>query len=126
MTSHPTAQELGEAIDRFLEKDVAPGLSTHASFVLRVARNSLATIVREAMSDGEPRREEQTRLQRLIGRDGSIEDLNAEFCRRIRSGTVSLGHSGVFEHIRSTTMDRVAIDQPEYSGLRIAKERLGI
>jgi hypothetical protein len=45
-------------------------------------------------------------------------ELNRELCRRIRDGVISLDSPGLAEHLTLTTRDKVAIDQPSYSGLR--------
>jgi hypothetical protein len=39
-------------------------------------------------------------------------------CRRIRSGEFSLDTPGLAEHLTITTREKVAIDQPNYGGLK--------
>jgi len=57
-------------------------------------------------------------LVKLLGHDGSLMELNREFCRQIRQGNIGLDTPGVAEHMTVTTREKVSIDQPNYGGLR--------
>jgi hypothetical protein len=52
----------------------------------------------------------------MLGHDGSLDELNRELCARIRSGEIGLGTPGLGEHLRQTTLAKLAVDQPKYSG----------
>ena len=56
----------------------------------------------------------------MLGMKGSLDELNRELCRRIRTGDVGMMTPGIGEHMRATTIDKVAIDQPSYSGFKAA------
>src|SRR3546814_14228088 len=68
---------------------------------------------------------ERIRLRALLGRDGTLEELNWELCRRIADGSLGLDDPDLVDHLRQTTLDKVAIDQPNYAGYRRALERWG-
>ncbi len=110
-------RELVEAVRSFLETRVTPELKGHTAFHARVATNALAIVVRQLELSGKSDTAELARLKALLGRDGTLEDLNRELCRRIRSGACTLATPGLAEHLEQTTRDKVAIDQPNYSGL---------
>jgi hypothetical protein len=123
MMDQPSMRELVDAVREFLELRAMPELKGHTAFHARVAANALAIVTREL--DNAPRcaHEELGRLKGLLRRDGSLEDLNRELCKRIRAGALTLASPGLGDHLELTIRDKVAIDQPGYSGLKLALER---
>ncbi len=121
-SNRPTRDELLEAVAEFLEKRVMPKLDKHTAFHTRVAVNVL-NIIRRELKDG-PRleAEELERLKILLGREGTLPELNAELCRQIRSGALDHRNEELMEHLFLTTLGKVAVDQPIYSGYRRALE----
>jgi hypothetical protein len=95
-----------------------PELKGHTAFHARVAANALGIVSRELSLGQKSLSEEQERLSELLGIEGSLDELNRELCRRIRQGTIGLETPGLGEHLTRSTRDKVAIDQPSYSGLR--------
>jgi hypothetical protein len=93
-------------------------LKGHTAFHARVAANALSIVARELEQSGPSGEAERARLQRLLGHDGALMELNRELCRQIRAGTIGLETIGLAEHLTITTRDKVAIDQPNYSGLK--------
>jgi hypothetical protein len=120
MQDAPTAQELIEAVRTFLEEKVMAELKGHSAFHARVAANALAIVERELSQGPAVQAEERTRLIALLGHEGPLEELNAELARKIRSGEMTLETPGLRDHLWRTTLDKVAIDQPKYSGYRAA------
>jgi hypothetical protein len=114
----PSMRELVEAVRDFLEQKAMPELKGHTAFHARVAANALSIVVRELEQGPQSAKDERARLQKLLGREGTLEDLNRELCRRIRDGAFTLDTPGLAEHLTITTREKVAIDQPNYSGLR--------
>ena len=110
--------ELVTAVRDFIEQRAMPELKGHTAFHARVAANALSIVKRELEIGGSSADAEQKRLQVLLDRDGSLMDLNRELCRRIREGSINLDSPGLAEHLTLTTRDKVAIDQPNYSGLK--------
>ena len=68
---------------------------------------------------------EATRLQQLLGMDGSLLDLNRALAEKIASGEMDLLTPGLTAHLWQTTMDKLAVDQPNYASYRreLGKER---
>ncbi len=125
MQNSPDTAELVLAVREFLETRIAPSLDGHTGFHARVAMNALAIVERDLALGPSARAREHDRLKALLGRDGSLEDLNAALARAIRTGTITLDAPALKEHLRETTLDKVAIDQPRYSGYRDALSALG-
>jgi len=118
MMDQPSMRELVEAVRDFLEQKAMPELKGHTAFHARVAANALSIVVRELEQGPQSAKDERARLQKLLGGEGTLEDLNRELCRRIRDGAFTLDTPGLAEHLTITTLEKVAIDQPNYSGLR--------
>ena len=119
----PSIRELVTAVRDFLETRAMPELKGHTAFHARVAANALGIVARQLELYGHASEEETKRLAALLGHDGSLEDLNRELCARIRSGEFTLETPGLAVHMEATTRDKVAIDQPNYSGLKQALAR---
>jgi hypothetical protein len=60
------------------------------------------------------------RLRKLCGRDGDLGDLRWELVNGLRDGSRSLDDPDLMEHLRTTVVNQIAIDQPRYSGFRTA------
>ena len=118
MMDQPSAAELVTAVREFLEKHAMPALTGHTAFHARVAANALAIVARELEQGGASDAGEHERLRKLLNREGSLLDLNRELCARIRSGAIALDNGALGEHLRLTTLAKVAIDQPSYSGFQ--------
>ena len=118
MMDQPSILELVTAVRDFIEQRAMPELKGHTAFHARVAANALGIVARELETGGPSGQAERERLQHLLGHDGSLMELNRELCVRLRAGTIGLDTPGLAEHLTSTTRDKVAIDQPNYSGLR--------
>jgi hypothetical protein len=106
-------------VRNFLETRAMPELKGHTAFHARVAANALAIVVRQLDTGENAGAEELDRLKQLLGRDGSLQEMNRELCARIRSGELNLTTPGLADHLEQSTRDKVAIDQPNYSGLAL-------
>ncbi len=120
MQNAPSAKELVEAVRAFLEDTAMPNLEGHAAFHARVAANALATVERELTLGPKAAEDERMRLEGLLGADGSLEELSRLLAQFIRKGAMTLETPGLREHLWRTTIDKVSIDQPSYSGLQAA------
>ena len=114
----PSIQELVEAVKHFIEARAMPELKGHTAFHARVAANALGIVARQLALGPEAAETERTRLAALLGRDGTLEELNRALCGEIREGRIGLDTPGLAEHLEKTTRDKVSIDQPTYSGLK--------
>ena len=118
MMDQPSMRELVEAVRDFLEQKAMPELKGHTAFHARVAANALSIVARELELGPQSAKDEIERLRKLLGHDGTLEDLNRELCKRIRDGAFTLDTPGLAEHLTVTTREKVAIDQPNYAGLK--------
>jgi hypothetical protein len=121
--NRPTAAELIRAVREHLEGKVQPELSGALAYETRVAANVLRILERELAQAGEAAEAERQRLERLLGRSGSVEELNASLCDRIAAGELDWNDAQLFEHLWRTTLDKLAIDSPRYAAYRRAIER---
>lgn len=116
----PRADELIDAVARFIETVAAPQLSGHAAFHARVAVNALRIVQREILQGPTAEAAAAARLQALLGQDGDFETLNRMLCARIQAGEIGLETPGLFAHLKASVMDRLAIEQPNYGTYRLA------
>lgn len=122
MQDQPTPVELINAVAEFLRADVAPQLSGHAAFKLRVGLNALDLVARQLTLEASGDAAELERLSKLLGTSGSLEDLNRLLSARIASGEIGFDTPGLTEYVWTTTMDKLAIDQPNYASYRRERE----
>jgi hypothetical protein len=120
MMDQPSMLELVEAVRSFLETKAVPELKGHTAFHARVAANALGIVARELAQGPSSADTEAQRLEALLGHKGTLEELNRELCQRIRTGTLDIASEPLEQHLELTTLDKVAIDQPNYSGLKLA------
>ena len=123
MMDKPSLAEIVTAVREFLENKAIPELKGHTAFHARVAANALMIAEREIATYGTASTEEMARLEALLGRKGTLDELNRALCARISSGDLTLETPGLAQHLRQTTVDKVAIDQPGYSGFKTAMAR---
>lgn len=117
----PTTQQLVEAAAGFLEAQL-PSLDGRAAFHGRVAVNVLGIVARELALGPAAAEREREGLKALLKRDGSLQDLRAELCGRIRAGQLTQAHPTLLDHLLRTVADRVAIEQPRYGSLKLAQD----
>ena len=122
MMDQPSVLELVVAVRDFLEQKAMPELKGHTAFHARVAANALGIVARELEFGPKANAGEVERLEAMLGMKGSLEALNRELCRRIRSGDIGMTTPGLGAHMRASTIDKVGIDQPTYSGFKAAQK----
>ena len=118
MQDEPTPIELTKAVADFLRNDITPLISGHQAFKLRVAVNILDLVTRQLTQEEGSDAKELERLRALLGVDGSVTDLNRALSERIAKGEVDLATPGLAEHLWATTMDKLAVDQPNYASYK--------
>jgi hypothetical protein len=116
MMDQPSAAELVTAVREFLEKHALPQLSGRTAFHGRVAANALAIVARELEQGPAADATETAGLRALLGHDGTPEELNRELCRRLRDGRIDPMDPALARHLVTSTLAKVAIDQPTYAG----------
>jgi hypothetical protein len=123
MQDEPTPSELVKAVADFLRNDLAPQLGGHNAFKLRVAINALDLVTRQLTLESSSDVAEAERLSQLLGRQGSLQELNRVLAGKIAGGEADLQTPGLAEHLWQTTMDKLAVDQPNYAAYRREIER---
>jgi hypothetical protein len=122
MQDQPTAASLVAAVATFIRETALPQLDAHAAYHARVAANALDIVGRELALASAAAQGERARLAALLGQDGELEALNRALCDAIDSGAVTAATPGLAEHLWATTLDKLAIDQPNYASYRRALE----
>jgi Domain of unknown function (DUF6285) len=125
MQDEPTPEELVKAVADFLRNDIAPMISGHNAFKLRVSINALDLVTRQLKLEQGADAAEAARLSQLLGQQGSLVELNRALAGRIASGEADLQTPGLAEHLWQTTMDKLAVDQPNYGSYKRELESKG-
>jgi hypothetical protein len=118
MQDEPTPIELSKAVADFLRNDIAPVISGHNAFKLRVAINMLDLVARQLTLAETSDAAEAASLKKLLGIDGTLIDLNRALAEKIANGEVDLSTPGLSEHLWQTTMAKLAVDQPNYASYK--------
>lgn len=113
MITHPSAQEILQAITSWIE-ELRPQLDERNAFLARVAINALATVDRE-LAQGESAKAQATaRLARLLDQDGDYDALTRELCARLRAGEMTTSTPELLATLRANLLAQLRIDQPAY------------
>jgi hypothetical protein len=118
MQDEPTPIELTKSVADFLRNDITPLISGHQAFKLRVAINILDLVTRQLTREEASDAAEVARLRALLGIDGTVTELNRVLAERIAKGELDLSTQGLAEHLWATTMDKLAVDQPNYASYK--------
>jgi hypothetical protein len=123
MQDEPTPTELIKAVADFLRHEISPAISGHNAFKLRVAINALDLVTRQLALEQGGDSGEAARLTQLLDMQGSLVDLNRVLAERIAKGEVDLQTPGLSDHLWRTTMDKLAVDQPNYASYKRELEK---
>jgi hypothetical protein len=118
MQDEPTPTELLKAVADFLRNEITPAIKGHNAFKLRVGINALDLVTRQLTLADAGDAAEHARLKQLLGADGSLIELNRALSEKIAKGEVDLATPGLSEHLWQTTMDKLAVDQPNYGSYK--------
>jgi hypothetical protein len=118
MQDEPTTTELIKAVADFLRTEITPAIKGHNAFKLRVGINALDLVTRQLALEGPGDVAEAARLRELLELDGSVMELNRALAEKIAKGEVDLNTPGLKEHLWQTTMDKLAVDQPNYASYK--------
>jgi uncharacterized protein DUF6285 len=118
MQDEPTPTELIKAVADFLRTEITPAIKGHNAFKLRVGINALDLVTRQLALQGPGEAAEAVRLKALLGIDGTVMELNRALAEKIAKGEVDLNTPGLKEHLWQTTMDKLAVDQPNYGSYK--------
>jgi hypothetical protein len=118
MQDEPNPEELIKAVADFLRTDIAPQISGHQAFKLRVSINALDLVVRQLELQQVSDAAEAARLSQMLGTRGSLGELNKLLADRIANGELDLQTPGLARHLWQTTMEKLAVDQPNYASYK--------
>ena len=118
MQDEPTPTELIKAVADFLRNEITPAITGHNAFKLRVGINALDLVTRQLALGQAGDGAESVRLKQLLGMDGSLIELNRALADKIAKGELDLQTPGLTEHLWQTTMDKLAVDQPNYASYK--------
>ena len=119
--SRPPATELKRALE-VLGDRIRIDSSGKQTYEKRVAANLTGILGRELEYGAEAEAQERNRLAELLGRDGPLDQLNAELCGKIRNREISPADEAVLAHLRATVLDKLRIDNPKYSAFLRARK----
>ena len=120
MLDSPDAVTLVQAVRNFLLEQAMPRLAGHTQFHTRVAANVLGIVERELTLAAASERAEQQRLEALLGTSAELEELNRLLAQRIRAGEWTADDEELHAHLWSTTLEKLAVDNPRYQAYRRA------
>ena len=125
MNDRPTGVELLRAVERFLEREVVPGLDGPRRYHARVAANVVAIVAREIETEAGQLQSEWERLGALLGlreqqpitRDAlrdAVRERTQALAARIRGGDADRGpwRDELIAHLRRTIADKLAVSRP--------------
>jgi uncharacterized protein DUF6285 len=121
MQDLPTSLEIVGVVSDFLRDQVLPELEGRTRFHALVAANALDIVRRELETAPPANTMEIARLQSLLStKEADLEKLNSRLSDHIETGALTLETPGLKEHLWSSTLAKLAIDQPKYSAYKKA------
>lgn len=118
MMDEPTGAEMLGAVARYLRETLLPKLPPEAVFHTRVAANAVDLVRRQLEIGAALEAEELARLRKLLGREGSLDELNRALSEGIGAGELGERTPGLMDHLWATTLAKMAVDQPGYASYR--------
>jgi len=105
-----------------LRNDVMAETTGRTKFLARVAANSLDIVDREVRVGTKlaAKELEQLRALDLAPVDSSLLEQRWALVNALREGTQALDDEKLIDYLRTSTVNQLAIDQPRYSGLKVA------
>jgi len=120
MQDLPTSLEIVGVVSDFLREQILPGLEGRTKFHALVAANALDIVRRELETAPVANNDEREHLMSLLKSEGSLDELNNRLCEQITNGDMTLDTPGLKEHLWTSTLTKLAIDQPKYSAFKKA------
>lgn len=114
MQDEPTPIELLASVAQMLRDVAMPELTGRTAFLVRVGANAVDLVRRQLQLGEKFDATERARLLTLLKADGSLLELNAKLCEEIEQHRITLETPGLADHLWATTMEKLAVDQPQY------------
>ena len=110
----PSEAELLESVAGFLRDDVMAETVGRVNFLARVAANSIDIALREQQLGPDLRAAELARLRALFDSQNDLSELRWRLVNALRDGSIELTDTDLCRHLRQSTYENLAIDQPHY------------
>jgi hypothetical protein len=115
MNNPPSKEELITSVIEFIENDIIDELVGQKRFHAHVAKNSLQIILRQLKLEEKNNRFEKNRLKEILKIDKDLNELNKILCQKIDDEEIDINNNDLIDHLFKTTMEKLSIDQPNYS-----------
>ena len=115
MNNPPSKEELITSVIEFIENDIIDELVGQKRFHAHVAKNSLQIILRQLKLEEKNNRFEKNRLKEILKIDKDLNELNKILCQKIDNEEIDINNDDLIDHLFKTTMEKLSIDQPNYS-----------
>ena len=115
MNNPPSKEELITSVIEFIENDIIDELVGQKRFHAHVAKNSLQIILRQLKLEEKNNRFEKNRLKEILKMDKDLNELNKILCQKIDYKEIDINNNDLIDHLFKTTMEKLSIDQPNYS-----------
>lgn len=118
MHDQPDAAALLDAVSELLRATIVPHLNGAVAYQARIAASLVTIVAREIRASPTADAVEHATLRRLLRTDGDLKALNVELARRLADRSLGIDTPGMVEHLRRTTLAKLAVDQPGFARLR--------
>tara|TARA_R110002074_G_scaffold17270_4_gene57154 strand:+ start:544 stop:936 length:393 start_codon:yes stop_codon:yes gene_type:complete len=114
MQDQPSPDAILVAVVAWLRGTAADALPAHARFEAKVAAGAIELVRRQI--GAEPSESDEARmLSALVDDAGGLAALTKRLCAQIDSGEADLSTPGLSDLLVETTLNKIDIDQPEFS-----------
>ena len=124
MINPPSKEDLIASIIEFLENDVIQELKGQKRFHAHVAKNSLNIVLRQLKLEEVSSEKEKDRLSKILKTDKTIKEMNKILCSKIDNNNIDIDNNELIDHLFKTIMEKLEIDQPNYSSFLDEKNKL--
>jgi len=115
MNNPPSKEELITSIIEFIENDIIDELIGQKRFHAHVAKNSLQIVLRQLKVEEKNNQSEKSRLKEILKIDKDLNEMNKILCQKIDDEEIDINNNDLIDHLFKTTMEKLSIDQPNYS-----------
>lgn len=115
MNNPPSKEELIMSIIEFIENDIIDELIGQKRFHAHVAKNSLQIVLRQLKVEEKNNQSEKSRLKEILKIDKDLNEMNKILCQKIDNEEIDINNNDLIDHLFKTTMEKLSIDQPNYS-----------
>ena len=123
MINPPSKEDLIVSIIEFLENDVIQELKGQKRFHAHVAKNSLNIVLRQLKLEEVSSEKEKDRLSKILKTEKTIKEMNKILCSKIDNNNIDIDNNELIDHLFKTTMEKLEIDQPNYSSFLDEKNK---